>query len=161
MQPLVIHFFHKTSFRINFLKFLFDFTTKSCVILMKRSIVFYYTKTPYIFLGDTPSFAMAEENTGKEEIREFLKILRPENIENVLKALCDDAQCDEMECVIHQDSDEWKSVFKNAKLVVAQQRKLLSEVNKLRKSNKMDPLSMKDSVWNNTSKLNKKKQSHI
>ncbi|ETO18997.1 hypothetical protein RFI_18243 [Reticulomyxa filosa] len=96
---------------------------------------------------------MAEENPGKEEIREFLKILRPENIENVLNALYDDAQCDEMECVINQDSDEWKSVFKNAKLVVAQQRKLLSEVNKLRKSNKMDPLSMKDSVWNNTSKV--------
>ncbi|ETO12882.1 hypothetical protein RFI_24493 [Reticulomyxa filosa] len=98
---------------------------------------------------------MAEENPGKEEIREFLKILRPENIENVLNALYDDAQCDEMECVINQDSDEWKSVFENAKLAPAQQKKLLIKVNESRKEKKMEPLSIKDSVWNK-SKLNKK-----
>ncbi|ETO12351.1 hypothetical protein RFI_25025 [Reticulomyxa filosa] len=84
------------------------------------------------------------EDPGKQEIRSFLKILRPMYVGRILDWLYDYYECDDMESVVVISREQWSRIFKEVGLLEGQQVKLLNALNELRIKKDLKPLNIGD-----------------
>ncbi|ETO32805.1 variable membrane protein precursor [Reticulomyxa filosa] len=98
-----------------------------------------------------------EEDPGKAEIRDFLRILRQQYVDKVLEQLFDVLGCDDMESVVVLPNEKWRNVFKKAELVEGQQSKLLRALNEWRQKKDMKPLDVDGFMRGDTEKLQSEK----
>ncbi|ETO30898.1 hypothetical protein RFI_06222, partial [Reticulomyxa filosa] len=99
---------------------------------------------------------MAEES-GKEEIKDFLKVLRPQYVNKILEQLFDVLECDDMGSVIVLPDEKWRGIFKAVGLSEGQQPKLLNALNEWRRKKNLEPLDVNAFMRGGTEKPQLKK----